>query len=206
MTGTDGGSMMMGDAGGPPPSGDAGGPPPSGDGGGPLPTPDEATIEVADSCDPLVACGGDVVGTWEYTDGCVAPDLSALRDACPGVSVDASAVARGVVRADGLRIERDVTVTTEATLDVPASCAIVGCAMIAGALADGADSASCVEAGAGCRCDVTWTDRTNDGDTYTIDGNTLRTGSGLVYDYCREGGTLVYHEQGDDGVFELSPL
>jgi len=191
----------------PPPGSDSGTmPPPGSDGGGPLPSAPEVDIEVAQSCEDLAPCGGDVIGTWAYTDGCVEVDLSDIEEACPAATVDVTATASGVVRVDALTIEREGVVHSEATIGVPASCAFLGCAMIADLLA-GSGDASCTDvAGGGCDCTLRSTDRISEIDGYRLEGNSLITDDGGIYDYCRDGSTILYADRDDQDVLELSPL
>jgi hypothetical protein len=179
------------------------------DDGGASPSLPEAPtidIELAESCDSFAPCGGDVVGTWAYTDGCVEVDLSDVSDACPAATIDATATASGVVRIDDFTIEREATVHTEASIGLPASCNVLGCAMLADLLASGGD-ASCTDDGAGgCDCTLSRTDSDRDFDGYHLEESSLITDDGSVYDYCRDGSDMTYSEREDAGVFELSPL
>ncbi len=178
------------------------------DGGGATPLPTAPTIDVTLSaaCEGFTPCGGDVVGTWAYTDGCVQVDLSDVRDACPAATIDATATASGVVRIDAFTVERESTVSTEASIGIPASCNVLGCAMLAGLLASGGDASCTDTAAGGCDCTLSRTAAESEADGYHLEGNSLITDGGRIYDYCRDGDTIIYGEQGDADVFELSPL
>jgi hypothetical protein len=163
-------------------------------------------IEIAASCDALSPCGGDVLGTWAYTDGCVSVDFDRVREACPTATVDATATASGIVVIDSFDVERESTVWTEAEIGLPASCAILGCAMMASLLATEGDATCTDTSSGGCDCTLRNVTTSRQSDGYRLEGDSLITDDGEVYDYCRSGDTLLYGEREGTDVFELTPL
>ncbi len=178
-----------------------------GDGSG----PQSVDVSVEAQCPALTACGGDVEGTWDYTGGCAQLDLSALQEACTGLTItntSATAVARVVFAAGN--VTRNYTVTGKATVAIPASCVLAGgCANIQSAITSGPTTASCTDDGSGgCTCAVASTTSDEGATTYTIQGNEIVTGDGNEYTFCSQGGTMSYsHASGsspEQGVFTLT--
>lgn len=201
VPGEDGGTTL--------PPGDAGGPIGSDASTPPPPPPGDATLVVRDSCPSFPACGGAPAGTWHYTGGCLEPDFAAVRERCPGASIDdAVATASVSVSIGAVEIVRSGTVRLSATVHLPAECTYGMCSLIESALRGAYDSVSCTAEGAGCACAIEGVDRVMDADSYTIEGSTIVTGGGDRYEFCVEGSTLRYRplDEATSSVFELTRL
>lgn len=206
--GTGGGGTSSPDAGG-------GG---KGDGGGSSATDsggvssNPATLQFPASCPSFSACGGDVVGSWDYASGCVDNPFGNIDQSCPGLAVvDPKGSVAGTITFTATTVVRRASGSFDATLAVPASCSepAGGCPAIEASL-KGAGFATSVCAAAsagGCSCSLTKTIAIDDSDTYTISGNTLTTGGGGQYDFCVSGSSLSYREasqQKEAGQFVLA--
>ena len=190
------------------------GTPPAADGGsaadpdaaiGPAP---EAPIRFAASCPSFDPCGGDPEGTWQYVEACFVEAFAGLLEACPGATVsDEVGTVQGTVFLRAGAIVRETRVHTAATIAVPPSCAVAGCATVETLLGAGLDGVSCAPSAAGCSCDVSVTTDERESGTYTIAGPVLTTDSGQRYEFCALDDELTYREIGDgaseDGTFEL---
>lgn len=167
-----------------------------------------ATISFPDKCPAFQPCGGNALGTWDYTDGCVQNPFTGLQSACPAVTVTGlTGTARGSITLTATTVTRSATVTTSATVNVPSSCAqpIGGCAVVEKQLTDAGFVAACAGAG-DCSCSVSRTEQLDDASAYTASGNTITLASGDKYDYCLGQGTLGYQAQNqtkESGRFDL---
>jgi hypothetical protein len=155
------------------------------------------------ACPASAPCGGDVKGTWKLTGGCVTEALfAAAKGQCPTLAESNVVIeARGVVAADAVTITRNSEVKFSATLAVPAACkpGAATCAQIGTAIiASGAvKTATCVDDGAGCTCQVTNALADSTSEAYTTAGNTLTTGAApnaRTFDYCVAASELKYKE------------
>lgn len=152
------------------------------------------------SCPAFTPCGGELVGSWAYTDVCpVAPDAPF----CPDLTVDfAMGGAAGLAFANG-QVARSGTPVGDSTIHFPASClSFLACSDLP-LLTQMASE--CSEEPGGCACIVPfiidWGQQ-----TYASTGTELRLGDGRTFDYCVEGDRLMYRETGDakePGVFTL---
>jgi hypothetical protein len=169
-----------------PPPPDMSMPPPTMDGGAACAP---GTVRVANACPGFRACGGELSGRYCYADLCVTHD-----EIFPGVAGCTTAMVafrefrgsvRGEVSFEGARVRRDAEVAINGTLQFPAGvCTVMGCDAIQRALQIRFPSATCRTDSTGCTCDVAYTSSTRATEGYTTMGNTLRTESGRVYDYC----------------------
>jgi hypothetical protein len=189
--------------------------------GGPVDAPFDGFIDAPEveltfgTCAAFTACGGDEVGSWKVSGGCLSDSfLAPAQDACAGFTTSNETIkAKGIVTADGTNIVRRTQVTLTAKAFIPLSCAPGGfnnCnAIAAGAQFQyGFDKATCVanDAGDGCNCDIQETLAENATDTYTKSGNTLTTGNGDTFDYCVASGKLTYTQTNSQGNQPPYPL
>jgi hypothetical protein len=171
------------------------------------------------TCDPTFgqadACGGNLVGKWSYTTGCVADSAyDALKDNCPGVQISNVAISFTAASAitfyanGGLLQVFNGNITGKALF--PQSCVKLGCNALQGVLKlavglknPGSD-VTCVAAGTGCDCDFNLKLVNFGGAKYTVSGGEVTvTGAGggqWTYYYCVSGNELRYRgtDQNDD--------
>lgn len=197
-TASDGGSIL--------PDYDAGDP--FGD-AGTLGTPGWVPLDVrvdGTMCTPLVACGGDEVGTWDVTGGCVDFPVPAALGRCPGATITASGRARGRVAFDGTIARRTAQSEVSAEVFIPSLCAgfAGGCPAIQTLIAMSLPDPVCVATAAGdCRCAARQTNVIDDGDAYTTMSNQIvSTTSGKRWDYCVTAGQLRYRDVSTTGSVE----
>jgi hypothetical protein len=191
--------MMSGTDAGPGPDPDAG-PEPDPDpvDAGPDPEPEpstrDATVRLAEACEGFDPCGGDEGGRWEYAEVCAEPDFGAARELCPSATVEGSGTVRGTVTFAGGTVTRDATSHVEMTVTFPASCGVTPYCSMLGAMIGG----SCNPSGGDCVCDVVDDARTTTATAYAASGSQIVLEDGTRYDYCVDGGRLVYRELGDE--------
>lgn len=172
------------------------------------------------ACDPSFgqadACGGNLVGKWKYTSGCVADSAyEPLKTNCPGVQISNVAVSFTAASAltfyanGGLIQVFNGNITGKALF--PQTCVKVGCNALQGVLAlavglkNPGSTVTCTAAAAGaCDCDFNIKLVNFGGAKYTISGNEVTvTGAGgnqWTYYYCVSGNELRYRgtDQNDD--------
>ena len=159
-------------------------------GGGEAP---DVTISIAESCEDVTPCGGDLLGSWHYTAGCLEDPFGPLYDECPSATVSEQvATARGTITVGPFEVGQDATVHVSARVYVPAECSAGMCELVEASLAGVVDSASCAPESGGCDCEVEVTDSIVRNDTYTISGGILTSGSGERYAFCVDGASLRY--------------
>jgi hypothetical protein len=161
-------------------------------------------------------CGGDIVGTWKLTEGCV--DLDSLQPAAQATCGDASITSATFGITGSITFAADMTYTLAETVtgvlvwDFPASCVgALTCDAFANMLFQGGSaglSFTCVGTGA-CVCtEASLTTRSDNG-TYGLAGSTVvatsavsgSTGSQL---YCVQGSTL--HLVSTDPTMNTGPM
>ncbi len=185
---------------------------------GPDGPPDWVPLDVrtdGTSCTPLVACGGDEIGTWDVGGGCVELPVPADLMRCPGATFTATGMARGRVTFDGTTAVRTAQSEVIASVFIPGLCATFagGCSaietMLQGAFPDAACRAS---ATSDCLCEIRQSNVIDDGDAYAIEGNQIVSAVlGKRWDYCVEpDGTLRYQDVSsadpvEPGIIALSP-
>lgn len=173
------------------------------DGG--LPAPANFTASLSNSC-PFTACGGNLLGTWDYTSLCVtsADFVSPIVGTCAGATTKSFAgTGSGRVAFSATHVTRSVQFTGTAVIHLPASCAALGCAIaqqaivaLGGAFA----SATCADgAPNGCDCTMPVTFTNTGADTYSVAGNRLTVGND-AYDFCVDGTTLTTDDVSTSGA------
>jgi hypothetical protein len=195
---TDGGSLL--------PPFDAGDP--FGD-AGTLGTPAWVPLDVlvdGTTCPPLDACGGDELGSWDVTGGCVdfaVPEEFAL---CTGATITASGRARGRVTFGGGFADRTAQSEVSADVFIPGFCAGLagGCAAVEDLIVMSIPGSVCVATPAGdCRCAARMVNVIDDADAYTTMSNQIvSTTSGKRWDYCITDGEMRYRDVSTSGSTE----
>jgi len=195
---TDGGSLLSPfDAG--DPFGDA----------GTLGTPAWVPLDVlvdGTTCPPLVACGGDELGSWDVTGGCVDFAVPAAFAACPGATITANGRARGRVTFSGGFANRTAQSEISADVFIPAICAgfAGGCPAVEDLIVMSIPGAVCVATPTGdCRCAARIVRVIDDADAYTTMSNQIvSTTSGKRWDYCITAGEMRYRDVSTTGSTE----
>jgi hypothetical protein len=153
------------------------------------------------TCPTFTPCGGDEVGSWKVSGGCLSDAiLTDAKTACPGFTTSNEVIkAKGTVDLDGTNVVQHTSVklTADAFIPFAGDCAATtNCQLLAAGakLQLGFDQATCTDhaGGGGCDCTVEKTNTTNANDSYTKSSNTITTGGGDSYDYCVAGSKLTY--------------
>ena len=173
------------------------------------------------NCSTFTACGGNVVGTWDYTGGCVADPFA--NNQCTTLVVHSqSASMKGTITfaSDGGasgQVTRNLQASYDANITVPSSCTYKqSCTNIAGYLQQASPGATVTcttnsQQGCDCSYSAVFTDQSTR--PYTIQGTDLLVGQGAPnqidhYAYCVQGTSMQYqHTQGptpDTGIYNLT--
>ncbi len=169
------------------------------------------------ACSNVLACGGDLVGTWTVTSSCLSVtgqmDMAVLGLGCTSATVTGSLQVTGTwtAKSDGTYSD-NTTTSGDEQLKLPASClqisgTITTCDRIGGVLfAAGYDSVSCISAaGGGCTCSaavdqIGWMGVVNlDASTsgeYTTSGTVVTLDGEAKYSFCVAGDKLSMTPQG----------
>lgn len=192
-----------------------GGDPFDDDGG--LGTPSWVELDVitdGTACPPLVACGGDVEGTWDVTGGCFELPIEEGLSRCPGAAVTRrEGRARGRVTFDGAFAHRVAQSEVVVELFVPSLCAGVvgGCDAIENLVRMATADSECITQASGdCRCAARQVYAIDDADGYTLASNQIVSATlGRRWDYCIDGTSLRYEDvtpgsrMREPGIIEL---
>lgn len=182
---------------------------------GTLPPPAWVPIEIAvdAACPAFTACGGDEVGTWDVTGGCLEIEgPGAVLEMCPGATFDVEARGRGRVTFDGDTAVRAAQSEIIATVFVPTLCAsfVGGCPAIEDLIQMQTPDSACVTTTAGCVCEGRQHFVIDDADGYTIEGDQIVSATLMRrWDYCVMDGMLRYQDVSDEvasrepGIIEL---
>lgn len=176
---------------------------------GTLGTPAWVPLDVlidGSTCPPLVACGGDELGSWDVTGGCVDFMIPAALMACPGATVMASGQARGRVTFAGGFATRTAQSEVNAEVFIPALCAgfAGGCPAIQAQIEMAVPGAVCAATAAGdCNCAARTVTVIDGADAYTSMGNQIvATTGGKRWDYCITGMEMRYRDVSTSGSIE----
>jgi hypothetical protein len=171
------------------------------------PTGESATDDVALSDAALCAlspCGGDVVGTWAISGGCVVS--TAQISSCPTATVSMTIHPSGTVTfsADGT-VSVNTMLGVEELITVPPTClGGADCASMQASLLGqpGVTSASCTgSAGTACVCHEVFAPGANTkSDTYALSGTSITSPSGSPEPYCVQGNTLRWQDKNAFGT------
>jgi hypothetical protein len=165
-------------------------------GGGSAPT-------LSVNCSAFTACGGDLAGTWAYTDACPGGNFDSLLSLCATATVQHERGGAATLSFNGGQVARngapvgDGVITFPSTCDLPLSCADLAAVI--------GSAGSCGEVSTSCACrtpfSIAWPAQ-----AYAIAGSQLTLADGRTFDYCVDGERLTYRETGDagePGVFTL---
>lgn len=155
-------------------------------------------INFADKCPAPVACGGNVVGTWDYDEACAEGVWDEAKKACPTLGIkNQTGTVQGRVAFSANMLARTVKLTFGAKLNWPSGCLQNGqitCAMLQTTLMKSFTTATCAAANGGCDCDVTTASSgSSNGTPYTLANNQIVGPSGDKWDYCVKGDSMSYH-------------
>lgn len=151
------------------------------------------------ACPALMACGGDVVGAWNVSGGCIDLPVPSELMRCPGARVSStSGRARGTVVFGPVIAQRAAEWMVEAEVFIPALCATVvgGCNAVQSAIRGAIADSACVTTAAGdCRCALRQQGSISDGDGYVTRANQIVSASlRKTWDYCIDGTRLRYRD------------
>ncbi|MHB8872102.1 MAG: hypothetical protein ACYC8T_00300 [Myxococcaceae bacterium] len=170
----------------------------------------DVAIEVQASCAAFTPCGGEVVGSWSYAEGCVEDPFPVIKSLCPAATYESLTVnAKGTLSFGSGTATRNVTLSGNGVLKVPAACAGSSCAALGATLTIAGIASTCSASGSAgdCQCTFSAKQVIDEATPYTLSGNSLTT-NGRVYEYCVQDGALLHHETGatpkEPGTFLLN--
>jgi hypothetical protein len=159
------------------------------------------------TCPAFTKCGGEIVGSWKVSGGCLSSDtFAAAKDRCPGLTEsDVVIKASGTVVATATTVERKTTVKLSAKVTLPKDgcgflvpdCGLIGAGLKSGQLPGTPkfDDATCTDGGTECNCTVAATVTEDKLDTYTVADGVLTTANPTrTFDYCVQGNKTTYTE------------
>jgi hypothetical protein len=167
-----------------------------GTGGGPYPI-------TFSNCPAFTACGGAVLGTWNYKGACIANPFADVTQLCGAATVSSeSGTIQGTVAFDATSVTRSGSGMVSATITVPQSCSQMagGCAGVQAAMRNGGLTATCTGT-ADCTCQASRPVFTATLSNYQVSGNGISAGS-ATYDYCVNEGSLQYRGTGNTAISE----
>ncbi|MCC6337411.1 MAG: hypothetical protein IT380_25865 [Myxococcales bacterium] len=148
----------------------------------------------------VTPCAGNLGGTWFYTAACADDPLADYRQLCPTIStVSSNTTLSGQVTFTAASVTRTVTTTFTTTVNLPASCASLGCSAIEQLLRNTVPTATCAAAGQGCNCTLAGSSTFNESGTYTSQNGVISITAGSTtrtFDSCVQG-------SGNSAVLEL---
>ncbi len=159
--------------------------------------PKVVDMTFADKCPVTAPCGGDVVGTWDYSEACAEGVWEEAKKFCPTLGIKKQAgTVQGRVVFNGTTVSRAVKLTFTATLNLPQGCLgnTLTCQQVQASLQKNFTTATCASGGGGgCDCDVsTVLAGTGSGGGYTLQGNQIVGADGNKFDYCVKGPSMSY--------------
>jgi hypothetical protein len=154
-------------------------------------------VSAGGNCAEVMACGGDVTGTWKITSTCVSGANSTDIGTCAGETLQVDSVDfEGTITFDtGGTYEESLTSGSVAeTLTVPTSC--LGGAACTASSSDAGISGVCGVSGSNCVCSVSISQTSNTASgTYSTSGSMITVtpaGDTATSDgYCVQGNTLT---------------
>jgi hypothetical protein len=172
------------------------------------------------SCPTFTKCGGDLVGAWNVSGGCLSEEtFTEAKAACVGLKEsDVVITASGTVGITATNVKRAIEVILNGKVEIPKSClkgtpcAALEFGLTQEALAPGGlafDSATCTDAPTACNCTVRKRQPYNSDAVYTTtpDGTLTIPASGAAkqetYEYCVAGGKTTYTETTADEPLKL---
>lgn len=156
---------------------------------------------ITSTCPAFTACGGELMGTWAYTDACPSANLDLLLTQCPTASVQHESGAPATLSFSGGQVARSGAPVGDGVINFPLECDFA-CSLVAALVGT---AGNCSEVAGDCVCrtpySIAWSQQ-----SYTVSGSQLTQADGRTFDYCVAGNTLTYRETGDakePGVFTL---
>jgi hypothetical protein len=156
-----------------------------------------AAAEEIDVCEPFTACGGDVEGSWEITDGCfsfMTVSGGSVIPSCPAATMDYVPDAAGgayAFQADG-SYSGEFELVGRLVMKVPMSC--LGPRSSCAELEDVDTGRSCVlTAERTCLCTSLLEQSTEQASSgsYTVDGSRLDFSNDISMTYCAQADRLT---------------
>jgi hypothetical protein len=154
-------------------------------------------------CSTFMACGGNLVGTWNLTKACFGSSFNPLAGSCPASAFSGSESLSGTItfQQDG-SYSSDVTALVVEDIGVPSSCINgLSCAQLQAAInmpkdAGAQPMGTCTTTATGCACHVTQASGpTTATGTYSTLGTSVTTtqtgGTPATSPYCVQGKTLL---------------
>jgi hypothetical protein len=153
-------------------------------------------------------CGGDLTGTWTFTEFCIDLPTPGSGPNCPDLKAegDIDLVRDGTF--DGAKLTLSAgTLTQKGTIHYPRSClSNATCAQVQDGLYKNKPGGTCVDEGTDkclCQNPPETSNIPAEEQTYTVSGNTItitkKDGTTSVSDYCVSGDTVVSREPDKDG-------
>ncbi len=153
------------------------------------------------SCATVTPCAGALAGTWFYTAACADDPLADFRSLCSSVStVSSTSSLAGRVDFLGTAVVRHVTTNFLTTINLPTSCASLGCSTIQTLLRQSVPTAACVTAASprtGCDCTVSGASTFDETGTWTSAGGVVTVvapNKTRTFNTCVTGASLVLRE------------
>lgn len=157
---------------------------------------DASTVEITlGMCPALTPCGGDVVGTWNLTAGCLDDPLATAKGLCPTLVVNSeTARASGSVSFTSNIVTRSYVTHYGMDITVPTACLQgASCAQAQTAYQMYIANTTCSAVMGGCECVGSVDTTASQGSAYSIMNDEIVTASGDHYAYCVNGTTMDYH-------------
>lgn len=154
---------------------------------------------------PPPGCGGDVVGTWQIEQSCIATLVGTAS--CPGLTADGTGLTQTGRVTYGADLSYSSTTSISGTLKTvyPSSCTSgYSCDDLATALSaaspSGYSAPNCTTLSNGCACTFQVSDQTSvETGTYALNGNVLTqhrsSGTSIDIDYCVRDRSLTLASQ-----------
>jgi hypothetical protein len=156
------------------------------------------TSSNGDNCTAVVvACGGDITGTWKVVSSCFSGAASTSDLDCTGESiyVDSISLEATITFSAGTYDESLTSSSAVSTVTAPVSC-LGGAGCPTSVTTDAGESATCSVSGSNCVCTETITGgQSTASGTYTTSGSMITVtpsgGSAATDGYCVQGSTLT---------------
>jgi hypothetical protein len=149
----------------------------------------------------VTPCASNLQGTWLYQTACGDDPLADFRQFCASVTlVSSSSTLSGRIDFVASAVARRVTTSFNTSVNLPTSCASVGCSTIQSLLQQSVPTATCVTAAGGrtgCDCTVSGSSTLDEAGTFTADGGVVTVTTAQrtrTFDTCVAGGTLQVRE------------
>jgi hypothetical protein len=167
-----------------------------GDGGGDASGGGETVaITLSASCASVTPCGGDVVGTWTPSGGCIVDPLATAKSLCPLLTVNSEvATVTGSVTFSTGAAMRNYVAHYGMDITIPAICLDAEtCAEIESGYQLYVPGTTCTDVADGaCRCTGSIDTTAAQESAYTETNDEIVTPSGDHYVYCVSGSTMQY--------------